>query len=579
MKKISFLFFIFTCIIASLSLASCGECDHEFGAWETTTAPTCSSDGERSRTCNICGALQRETEKSFGHKFSPGEIIKEATCTEDGLQTWVCLKDPTHTETRPISKTGHSFIDGVCEKCDEDEISAITWDVSRNESSSVTAKLRVSSNNLYRLVISGSGEIADFSAYNAPWEEYKEKITSLSIEEEITAIGKYAFFGLGAIESVTIPSSVNEIADSAFKDCTALKEIFFNATRMKDMTQAAFQSAGKASDGITVKIGKDVSLIPAYLFFASVSDTPNIIKVEFEKGCITKKIGAHAFQNLEFLKSIALPDGISEIGSYAFYNCKSITEIQLPSILEKIEEFAFYDCKSLTRITIPGGIKEVKESTFAGCSGLEELTLADGVEKIERQAFSACSSLVRVDLGNTLTHLMEMAFYKCTSLTDISLPTTLSSIDLSAFSECNVIKNVGGITYLDKWVISCDKYVINAINIKADTIGFFDGAFKNCVNMQSIYIPITVKYVNKDAFVDCVNLKTVYYGGLAYDYSQLALAEGNDPLAKAKICYYSEYDPQTGKRPYWHYVDGEITFWTGWSSFDSPIIPLCYSEQ
>ncbi|MBQ7875499.1 MAG: hypothetical protein IJ306_10185, partial [Oscillospiraceae bacterium] len=44
------------------------------------------------------------------------------------------------------------------------------------------------------LRITGSGDMKDYTYTEAPWIEYKNKITSLFLEEGITSIGDKAFF-------------------------------------------------------------------------------------------------------------------------------------------------------------------------------------------------------------------------------------------------------------------------------------------------------------------------------------------------------------------------------------------------
>lgn len=80
----------------------------------------------------------------------------------------------------------------------------------------------------YSLVISGTGEM--FSGWygssdKAPWGEYRDNISSIEIEEGVTSIGHYAFFGCKAAKTVSIPSTVNSIGILAFYHCDALKSI------------------------------------------------------------------------------------------------------------------------------------------------------------------------------------------------------------------------------------------------------------------------------------------------------------------------------------------------------------------
>lgn len=50
------------------------------------------------------------------------------------------------------------------------------------------------------LTISGNGGMDDFSADTAPFSDYAEEIHSLNIEEGVTYIGAYVFYGLGGLK-------------------------------------------------------------------------------------------------------------------------------------------------------------------------------------------------------------------------------------------------------------------------------------------------------------------------------------------------------------------------------------------
>ena len=64
--------------------------DHKFSDWKTTKSATCMVDGEKSRSCSICGKVETETIKSKGH--IPGEWVvdTEATTEHTGKKVQKC---------------------------------------------------------------------------------------------------------------------------------------------------------------------------------------------------------------------------------------------------------------------------------------------------------------------------------------------------------------------------------------------------------------------------------------------------------------------------------------------------------
>ena len=76
MKKISIILSVLLLAVLALCFVSCAH-THEFGEWETLTAPTCTADGEQKRVCK-CGYEELEVISATGHTAG-----NTATCTED----------------------------------------------------------------------------------------------------------------------------------------------------------------------------------------------------------------------------------------------------------------------------------------------------------------------------------------------------------------------------------------------------------------------------------------------------------------------------------------------------------------
>lgn len=101
-----------------------------------------------------------------------------------------------------------------------------------------------------RLTIKGTGDPFSTDAYNHPtWYEHRERIREIVIEDgvkgipdfafagyekiekvslgNIEIIGQSAFEGCTRIEEITIPASIVDIKNHAFKDCVGLKNVYF----------------------------------------------------------------------------------------------------------------------------------------------------------------------------------------------------------------------------------------------------------------------------------------------------------------------------------------------------------------
>lgn len=84
------------------------------------------------------------------------------------------------------------------------------------------------------LTISGTGAMEDYEydyeygyilVYTTPWDESRQSITSIVIEEGVERIGEYAFGDCKNVTSVTIPEGMREIGEHAFYRCSNLTSV------------------------------------------------------------------------------------------------------------------------------------------------------------------------------------------------------------------------------------------------------------------------------------------------------------------------------------------------------------------
>ena len=78
------------------------------------------------------------------------------------------------------------------------------------------------------LTISGEGEMMEYNY--STWYSYCEQITTIVIENAVTAIGSYAFIGCRNLTSVTICDTVTTICEYAFYNCYNLGVVFYTGT-------------------------------------------------------------------------------------------------------------------------------------------------------------------------------------------------------------------------------------------------------------------------------------------------------------------------------------------------------------
>ena len=153
------------------------------------------------------------------------------------------------------------------------------------------------------------------------------------------------------------------------------------------------------------------------------------------------RIATAAFDNKP-IKSIVLPNTLSEIGEYAFVRAKKLKSISIPDSVKFIGMSAFTDCAGLESVKLPTGLKRIEESTFSGCTSLKNIQLPASLLKMESGAFQRCFSLEDIQIPDGVEVIEIMTFHGCTSLKNIELPAGLEKIEVGAFHHCDSLEDI-----------------------------------------------------------------------------------------------------------------------------------------
>ncbi len=176
----------------------------------------------------------------------------------------------------------------------------------------------------------------------------------------------------------------------------------------------------------------------------------NITSIVIEAGATS--IGSYAFYELEYVKTVSIPNTVISIGDYSFYGCESIETVEIPGSVTVIGKKAFSNC-DMTSVKFSEGLKQIKEDAFSFCGMLSEVTLPDSLEIIEYYAFGQCHRLVSANLPKNILVLEKSVFSACTALETVTLGNNLQTISRSAFAHCYKLKNItipGSVQYIDE---------------------------------------------------------------------------------------------------------------------------------
>ena len=132
----------------------------------------------------------------------------------------------------------------------------------------------------------------------------------------------------------------------------------------------------------------------------------------------------------------------TKIAYAAFYQCGNLKSITIPNSVTNMETSIFYYCTSLTSVTFGNSITNINAYDFQGCSSLTEVTIPNSVTSIGGYAFTACESLTSITIPNSVTSIGNNAFVNCTSLVNIEIPDNVNTINNNVFKYCSNLSNI-----------------------------------------------------------------------------------------------------------------------------------------
>ena len=108
------------------------------------------------------------------------------------------------------------------------------------------------------------------------------------------------------------------------------------------------------------------------------------------------------------IKSIIIPDTVTEIGAHAFEICFELTEIEIPDSVTKMGEYSFFGCKKLTNVNLPEKITTIEDYTFTGCASLSRIEIPSSVTSIGENTFYGAKLIMLATIGNENVQEIEL---------------------------------------------------------------------------------------------------------------------------------------------------------------------------
>ena len=174
--------------------------------------------------------------------------------------------------------------------------------------------------------------------------------------------------------------------------------------------------------GVDVESGEFNGRIP---FGAHYVDEEVFTECHYEKMDLTDSIvgiGVALFKDSKNLKTVKLPEKLTELPPYLFSGCTALEKVRMPNVVYSFPEGLFQNCSSLKEIPFRAGIRELSPYIFEGCSSLVSLVVPPTVERIEKRAAAGCTKLETVVLPLALREFDDTAFEDCPNIHNIRIP-------------------------------------------------------------------------------------------------------------------------------------------------------------
>ena len=212
-------------------------------------------------------------------------------------------------------------------------------------------------------------------------------------------------------------------------------------------TTHTYAAAGDYVIALTVTGSASIFGVAAgsYLFYASNNTKyaylNSVTRVEIGANM---KLGNYAFEVFYSLKSITIPNGITQIPQYAFQNCKSLNGVVVPENTESILKGAFMACSSLKVAALPKISFSMAEDVFKSCSALKRITFYSSYAGLSlgNTVFMSCGAIFAATLGGKIITILNEAFSYCGSIVRVNIPQTVTTINASVFNNCYSLASI-----------------------------------------------------------------------------------------------------------------------------------------
>lgn len=255
---------------------------------------------------------------------------------------------------------------------------------------------------------------------------------------EVTEIDGLAFDHCTKLTSVTVFNNVTSIGKGAFRGCIGLTSITL-----------PFVGGSKATSGIYAHPHF------GYIFDAwNYNENDDYVPIGLKTVVIlegAEGIADYAFWNCRFITSLTIPDSLLYVGVDAFSTLDDCL-FELDNGVEYLGEWAVgFDNSDIENIVLRDDTVGIAGNAFGNC-GASSIYIPDSVKSICTMAFDGADfNNITFGSNSQLVFIGARAFQNCNQLTSITLPGGVTSIGERAFQGCDVITELNFDGTVEQW--------------------------------------------------------------------------------------------------------------------------------
>ena len=335
--------------------------------------------------------------------------------------------------------------------------------------------------------------------YNNILLKYAGESKDLVIPEGVIDVSANALQN-SDIETVSIPSTLKAIEESAFEGCKNLKTFVCDEnSSLEIIHKNAFKDCVALEE---ISLSKTLNTIAEYAFYGCV----NLKQIDLSSDYLTE-VSQYAFANCNDLSNVTFGDSISIINDYAFYQT-SIKSVKFGDSIKSIGNYAFANV----------GIAKNKHELFENWEvvpSLEVIEFSSNADLDYVGTYAFANNIVKtVDLPETEhLYLDEYCFANSKELTvfKVNLGTTITQGVISGASKLTLLEvpSEVSVTSMFGGYVSMVPSTLKTINITEGSTSVKDNAFAGLGMVENINLPSSVTTIGEHSFYGCRSLTSI----------------------------------------------------------------------